>query len=156
MDILGIGDRLLAFATSLWRRHRFGARVRLDLGWDHLPILSLNGDDPRWRAIAIEVTAPKADEFVIAKGSMEARAARGSWVAVCTLDEVLSLPIVVESNRQWHGSISGKSLATKLNAKLGSPQSLKLRLTLEDHHGSKIRSEPIAVTMQELVREERV
>jgi len=156
MDFLGIGDRLFAFASSLWRRHRFRAKVEIDLGWDHLPILSLDGNDPRWRAITIEVTAPKADEFVIAKGTAQAKGKSGSWAPVCKLADLLDLPIVVQANRQWHGSISGNSLVTEVKAALPTLEALRLRLILEDHHGSKVRSNLLAVSLEELVREERV
>src|SRR6266545_5827811 len=110
MDLLGLGEKILGFGNGLWRRYRFGPRGRLSWSWQHLPIISLDRPDPSWRAVSIEVTSSKGEEFVIASGSIEFRPPRGKWTTLTKLTEVLNLPIEVPANRQWTGEVSGESL----------------------------------------------
>ncbi len=155
MDLITILEKLVGPATSAWQRHRFGARATIDLGWQRLPIITIPGPTPRWRAIRLIVTASKKDEFVVAKGSVEAKAGTKKRPAtVADLDDHLNVPFVVEPNRQWEGTISGSSLADKLRSHASSSGVVLLRLILEDLHKGKIRSGWLTVSLEELEKKE--
>jgi hypothetical protein len=153
--VVALFDRLWQFGASFWRLHRFRAHVRIALDWDYSIVIALYGPTKRWRAISVIVTASKTEEFVIAKGTVEAKDPRGRWVSITDLEDALSFPIVVDANRQWQGTLSGSPLAEKLKAELGPVGTCRMRLILHDHHGSKLKSKPLEVMMSELRREER-
>jgi hypothetical protein len=156
MDPTGVIDKLISFGTAVWRRYRFGARARIDLAWQHVPLVIVPGPNTKWRSIALTVTAAKSEEFVIADGEAEARKGkRGSWSYVAALSELLQLPIVVEANRQWTGHISGSSFAKKLQGQFDASGKANARLTLVDHHRSMLRTNPLTVTRADLLREEQ-
>lgn len=149
--ILALFDRLWQFGSWFWRSHRFGARVEIELGWEYPFVINLDGPDKRRRAVTVKVTAPKAEEFVIANGKVQARKAKGSWTDVSDFGYS---DVVVEANRQWHGRLFGESLANEVKAALGQERRCLLRLVLQDHHGSKITSKPLDVVLSELLRAE--
>jgi|ERR1041385_1449544 hypothetical protein len=149
--ILAVLDRLWQLVSSLWRSHRYGARVELELGWAHSIVINLDGPDKRWRAVNVTVTAPKTEEYVIASGKVQAKKAQGSWVNVSDFGYA---DVVVEANRQWHGRIFGESLVKDLKAAVGSDSACRVRLVLHDHHGAKITSKPLDVALSDLLRVE--
>lgn len=149
MDVLSVLDKVWQLA----RARKFRARVEGELGWDHSLIINLDGPNKKWRSLAFKVTASKTEEFVIAKGKIEARST-DRWVEFVDLASELSLPITVDANRQWEGSIGGSTLVRALKASLGAVQTYQLRVVVEDNHGSKLRTNPIDATERELLREE--
>ena len=149
------GGGLLGLARSAWQGRRFAAHVTVSLSWEHLPIMTIPGPNPRWRAVSITITAPKKEELVVARGVIEVKAgSRGSWAKVGELDDVLTLPVVVEANRQREETVSGESLARLLNASFALDGAATLRFTLEDLHKGKVRSNSLSVTLRELQRKE--
>src|SRR3990170_2811560 len=98
MDPVALLERIVGsvvgLARSAWQRRRFGARVAIALGWEHLPIMTIPGPNPRWRAVTISITAPKTEELVVAEGIIEAKpGGRGAWVKLARLSQFLTLPL---------------------------------------------------------------
>jgi hypothetical protein len=140
---------------SLWRGRRYGVRASIDLDWQHPIITSVPGPTHWWRAVALFVTAPKHEEFVVARGLIEAKTRRlARWKAVAELEDVLSLPHPVEASRQWEARISGPSLAKRLKALDLAQDEVRLRITVADWYGTKARGRDLTARISELEREE--
>lgn len=136
-------------------RFRHPARVDLDLGWETTPLTFT--DQTRktyWRTISLEIVAGKAEEFVPAEGTVEVRSAgTDDWMMLRPLYCWVSLPEEIGAARAWEDHFSGPSVADALEGVPDSPESLELRVRIEDHHGTAIESDPLEVTVEELRRE---
>lgn len=158
MDVVGLlVGKLAELAAPLWSRHRFRPRLRIDLSWKSVQVWFPGMRTSRWRVVSLEVTASKSEEYVIAKGTIEAsqRPPR-SWRPVADLAEFLRLPVVIAANRRWDGSISGPTLADALSPLFPTVDAgtIHCRVILEDHFKTRVVSEPLPLTLPELRREE--
>lgn len=159
MTIESISGALLgtisSWARTLWRRFRFGPQVRIELGWDHLPIFIPGHPSPDWRAIGIIVTASRDEEFVVAGGTVQAKTLDDKqWNDIVDLDRHLQIPFEVPKNRARDFKISGGTLSKEIRRHLGSVVSVELRVVIHDYHRIQLVSDPIAVDLMELEREE--
>lgn len=146
---------VLEFAAGLWRRFRFGPRIEIDLGWWRPPITTLGTSSTRyWRGISVEVVASKDEEFVVAGGDVEARAASSyRWGPISPLERFLPLPVEVEPNQSWSDEIEGETLAEVVEEALDPSEPVQLRVRAEDHHGTALKSNSLETTVEELRRE---
>ena len=146
---------LLTSGRSMWRRFRYGSRLSLALSWEGPLIYVLGERTKRWRAVELQVTASKDEEFIVAKGLLEGRKAGcGKWTSIESLENLLHLPIQVEKNRQSKVMIAGSSVAAKLEGIFTKDDQIKIRIIAEDYHHSQTRSDVLVVTLAELLREE--
>ncbi len=143
-------------ASKQWQQRRYGARVEIDLVWDLPVIIRIDDANPTWRAIRVVVTASKSDEFLVARGVIQAQSlADRRWFDAAQLSDFAALPVEVARNRQWQEEISGPALVQRLRGQMSHGSRLFIRVVVCDHHGSKLRSNRLETTLQELAREER-
>ena len=146
---------LLTSGRSMWRRFRYGSRLSLALSWERPLIWALGERTQRWRAIELHITASKDEEFVLAKGHLEARKVGSwKWKSVENLENLLHLPIQVEKNRQSKKTIAGSSIATRLEGIFAQDEQVEIRIIAEDYHRSRAKSDVLVVTRAELLQEE--
>ena len=151
MDPLSLVDKIASLTKALWRRYRFRGRAELSLSWQHAALWVVPGPNPKWRAVAFAVIASKSEEFVVAHGVVEYRSHKQRrWQHLGALDQITTLPIIVQANRRFDGLLSGPSLAKLFPQSIGSAETVQLRLTLFDHHNSEITSDSLATSVSEL------
>lgn len=156
MDPLGIllkgVSSVFPFAKKQWRKIRYGPRVQLSLDWQGLPIITLDRPNPFWRAVKISLIAAKDEEFVIAGGNLEVReVGKRQWLAAADMKSLLQTPIAVEKNREWTQLIAGESIVKHFPPE-ASGSSVEVRIILQDHHRTKVVSDPLATSVDELLR----
>lgn len=147
---------LLASGRFFWRRFRYGSRLRLSLGWQG-PLITVLGErnPPRWRVIELQATASKDEEFVLTKGSLEAKKLGSwKWSFVEDLDKLLHLPMEIQKNRRLDARIDGSSIAKRLEGIYGKDQQIEFRIISEDYHHAKTTSDILLTTIAELLRED--
>ena len=146
---------LFTLGRVLWRMFRYGSRTSLSLSWARPLITVLGERSSRWRAIELQATASKDEEFVLAKGCLEARKVGSwKWTLVENLDNLLHLPMEIQKNRQSDARIDGSSIANRLKGMFTKDQQIEIRIISEDYHRSKTTSDVLVVTITELLREE--
>jgi hypothetical protein len=139
-------------ARGLWQRWRFGGRLEIGLDWNHVPLIVIGSPVPGWRSVKLIVTAPRNSEFVVAKGTVEAKVKGRRWKVIGDLASHVQLPRVVSPNRQFQEQLAGSSIVKMMRAAgLGSGP-VYLRFTVEDHHRGRLRSAALACTVPELER----
>jgi hypothetical protein len=159
MEIGSLGGKALGWLFSsgrfFWRRFRYGSWLSLTLSWNRLPITVLGKNNPHWRAIQLQGTASKDEEFVIAKGFLEARKLGSSkWISVEDLGNLLHLPMEIQKNRQVTARIDGSAIVKRLEETFTEDQQIEIRIISEDYHHSRTTSDALVVTLTELSKEE--
>lgn len=147
---------IFASGRFFWRRFRYSSRLRLNLGWQR-PLITVLGErsPPRWRAIELQATASKDEEFVLAKGVLEARKLGSwKWTFVEDLDKLLHLPMEIQKNRRLDARIDGCSIAKRLEGIYAKDQQIEFRILSEDYHHAKTTSDILLTTIAELLRED--
>ena len=92
--------------------------------------------------LEIQATASKDEEFVRAKGYLEARKLGSwKWASVEDRDHLLHLPIEVQKNRRLDDRIDSSSIAKRLEGIYTKDQQIEIRIISEDYHHSKIKSD---------------
>lgn len=154
-SVLGQLGTVVPLLQKVWRRVRFGPRIRIELDWTYLPIYFPDAANPRWRAIAVIVTAGKDEEFVVAAGAVQVRTAgSGQWQDLNDLSRSLRSPAEVPKNRERAFRISGKTVGEEIRQRFGFVSPLELRVIVHDHHWTRLVSDPLKVDLNELEREE--
>lgn len=150
MDLTWL-TRLLPRTETMWRSFRYKARVRLELGWAGPSFYRLGDPISGTCTVRMIVTASRDEDFVIARGVVEARAhdAR-EWSVFSPLEEVRHLPETVPKNLEKAYALDGPYLAKGLRVALPGVSAVALRVRIEDYHRVKLTSDPLEVEVAEL------
>lgn len=159
MEIGSLGGKALDWLFSsgrfFWHRFRYGSRLILTLSWNRSPITVLGKNNHRWRAIQLQGTASKDEEFVLAKGFLEARElGLSKWISVEDLGNLLDLPLEIQKNRQVTARIDGSAIVKRLKGTFTEDQQIEIRIISEDYHHSRTTSATLVATLTELSKEE--
>ena len=160
MEISPITGKAIGWLFSsgrlIWRRFRYSSRLSLSLGWQR-PLITVLGErnPPRWRAIKLQATASKDEEFVLTKGFLEARKLGSwKWTSVEDLNNLLHLPMEIQKNRRLDAWIDGSSIAKRLEGLYTKDEQIEIRIISEDYHHAKTTSDVLMTTIVELLRED--
>lgn len=150
MDLTWL-TRLLPRTETLWRSFRYKARVRLELGWASPMIYFIGDPISATRTVQMIITASRDEDFIIARGVVEARAHdTQEWSVFCPLEDVRHLPETVPKNLEKGYALDGLFLAKGLRVALPGVSAVSLRVRIEDYHRVKLTSDPLEVDVAEL------